>query len=243
MYMPEYVTGPGYSAIAVALQDQIAGLAPNSAFPTEVQLARRFNVSRGTIRRALRVLEQGGLLTRRPGRGTIVNPPKIVRHLSPILSLDADLQKQGIKLETRVLAYEPSAAPPPVVRERLALAAGVSVGFLSLLRLVDDRIICHDRRYFPPAVASRFDPGLMGRSMPEVIGEIAGTPVTTVDWESDIVPAPPDVAATLGLTPGVIVVANTLTDLLADGTPASVAVMYYRFDRVKFKFASPRTSR
>ena len=233
-----------YTDVADALATEIGAASANSIFPTEEQLARRFAVSRGTVRRALDLIERAGLVTRRPGRGTIVNPPKILRHLSPLHSLDEDLRQQGIKVETRVLDYQVAVSAPSFARDWLRLR-GHSVGVLALLRLVEDRVICHDRHYFPPDIARRFDPLLLGgRSVPEVLREATGRPVTRVDWETEIVPSSPDVAVVLGITPGVMVVANTRIDYLANGFPVHASVMYYRIDRVKFRFTvhHPRSS-
>ncbi|WP_297611413.1 GntR family transcriptional regulator [uncultured Sutterella sp.] len=44
-----------------------------SMLPNEIELARLFNVSQGTVRRALHELVEAGLLVRRQGKGTFVN--------------------------------------------------------------------------------------------------------------------------------------------------------------------------
>ena len=46
-----------------------------SAIPNEGELAREFGVSAGTMRKALALLEDEHLITRRQGRGTYVNDP------------------------------------------------------------------------------------------------------------------------------------------------------------------------
>lgn len=48
---------------------------PGPSIPNEVDLAREFKVSPGTIRKALDLLESEQLVTRRQGRGTFVNDP------------------------------------------------------------------------------------------------------------------------------------------------------------------------
>lgn len=229
-------TKPGYLEVAEALEAQVQALAPNSLLPTEQQLARRFHVSRVTVRRALGLLEQSGRVSRQRGRGTVVSPPKITRRIVPACPIEQDLREQGLKLETSVLEYQPSADPPEYVRTRLRLRAGESVGFLSLLRAVDDRVICHDRRYLPPALATRFDPRMLeGQPVSEFLQELAGKRITLVDWETDITPGPQEVARALGITPGVLVVTSTFTAYFDDGEPLEAGVMAYRIDRVRFR--------
>jgi DNA-binding GntR family transcriptional regulator len=220
-------------------------LGPNSLLPSEQLLAKRFDVSRVTVRRALGLLERSGRLSRERGRGTIVNPPKITRRLSPFYRFEEDLTEQGIKFETRVIAYEASANPPDFVGARLKLPPQTTVGFLSLARVVEDRVVCCDRRYFPPALATRFDPSRVHeRPVYEVLQELVGMPVTLIDWESEIVPAPPETATILHITAGVLVMANTFTEYLKDGFAVEAGVMCYRIDRFKFRsLSSPGSDR
>jgi GntR family transcriptional regulator len=230
--------GPRYLEIAEILRAEVEALPPNSLLPTEHQLAHRFGVSRLTIRRTLGLLERSGLVSRHRGRGTIVSPPKIVRRFSPLFTFEEDLREQGIKFDTRVVEYQRKAKPPDVIRERLRLRPGASVGCVSLARIVDDRIIAHDRRYFPASVAVQFDPVMVqDRPMSQILGEIAARPITAVDWESEIMPAPREVARVLGLTPGALIVANTFTYYLETGAPIEAGIMAYRIDRCKFVFA------
>jgi len=231
---------PQYQAVAEALRREISELAPNTLLPTEQQLARRFGVSRVTLREALDLLERGGLISRFRGRGTVVSPPKITRRFSPLHSFERDLTEQGIVFETRVLAYEPKSIVPDFIRARLRLPADGSAGFLSLVRLVDDRVVCHDRRHYPMAIAARIEPHLIEhRDASQVLEDLVGKRITAVDWEGEIVPSSMDVAAALGLSPGGLILANTFTYLLEDGTPVEAGVISYRIDRCKFKYEVP----
>ncbi|MGW0807168.1 GntR family transcriptional regulator [Nonomuraea sp. NPDC002799] len=63
-----------YQAIARELREQIerGELAPGSAVPSESVLRRAHEVSRSTVRQALAVLEQEGLIVAEHGRGRFV---------------------------------------------------------------------------------------------------------------------------------------------------------------------------
>ncbi len=67
---------PVHRRLEGALRREIGsgGLGPGSALPSEVELARRYGVSRATVRQALGGLAEGGLVRRVPGRGTFVRP-------------------------------------------------------------------------------------------------------------------------------------------------------------------------
>ena len=72
---------PLYLQVASALKDDIvSGAYPvGSLLPTEDALCERFSVSRYTVRGALRLLRDDGLVSSRQGAGTVVTPPHVRR--------------------------------------------------------------------------------------------------------------------------------------------------------------------
>jgi GntR family transcriptional regulator of arabinose operon len=66
---------PLYLQIASYLRSRIIDgtFAPSAALPSEADLTALLNVSRPTVRQALRVLMEEGLIERVPGRGTFVS--------------------------------------------------------------------------------------------------------------------------------------------------------------------------
>ncbi|MEQ9564231.1 MAG: GntR family transcriptional regulator, partial [Pseudomonadales bacterium] len=135
---------PRYVSIAEILESEVKELAPNSLLPTEDQMAKRFEVSRITVRAALELLENSGLISRLRGRGTIVSPKKIVRNFSPFLGFEADMHSQGIDFVTKVLSFEKSMIAPVRITQQLELPDNSRVGRISLIRLVNDQVICQD---------------------------------------------------------------------------------------------------
>ncbi|MCK5789893.1 MAG: GntR family transcriptional regulator [Ketobacter sp.] len=69
---------PLYLQAAQELKSEIVkGIYPvGTLIPTEDELCKRFSVSRYTVREALRVLREEGLVSSRRGAGTIVVPPR-----------------------------------------------------------------------------------------------------------------------------------------------------------------------
>ncbi|OFX15834.1 MAG: hypothetical protein A2V59_06880 [Armatimonadetes bacterium RBG_19FT_COMBO_69_19] len=68
---------------------------PNYRLPNEFEVARRFGVSRTTVRAALNDLKREGLLRRRPGQGTFVVGPKPEADLARIQDLTTGLMALG----------------------------------------------------------------------------------------------------------------------------------------------------
>ncbi len=86
---------PRYREITHILLNEIrtGEYTQNMRFPTEAQLSERFNVSRFTVREALRAIEEMGLISRRPGAGTTVEATEVDgRFANSINSIDDLLQ-------------------------------------------------------------------------------------------------------------------------------------------------------
>lgn len=67
---------PRYAQLAAELRAEILDrkFSANGNFPTESELCQRYGVSRFTVREALRRLQSEGLIARRRGSGTVVQP-------------------------------------------------------------------------------------------------------------------------------------------------------------------------
>lgn len=84
---------PLYLQVARTLKDEIVsgGFPVGAQLPTEDELTTRFDVSRYTVREALRRLREDGLVASRQGAGTVVIPPRAsdayVHHVVPIKDL------------------------------------------------------------------------------------------------------------------------------------------------------------
>lgn len=225
-----------YVQIAQSLKTEIAALGPNTLLPTENALAAKFGVSRITIRNALSLLERAGIVTRTRGRGTVVNPPKVVRNNIPMQVLEDDFDRQGIPYATQVLEFHRSIQPPVEVSRQLAIPQSETVGQLSLLRVVEGQIICFERRYSIDAVASRLDTeSLHSLSVIEAMREHAGISVESVDFETEILPADVFTARCLSVTPGSQILQNTFIYFSEDQQPVETGSISYRVDRCKFR--------
>lgn len=97
---------PLYRRITDTFTRQIADgeLPVGSLLPPEVELARRFGVSRHTMRAGLDALVRAGLLERKRGKGTVVTRPRIQQSLQQFYSIEHEMRRRGADLRTQVLA-------------------------------------------------------------------------------------------------------------------------------------------
>ncbi len=99
---------PLYLQIKENLEDGIrSGKYPlDSKLPSENELCKAFNVSRITIRKALDLLENKGIIHSIHGKGTFVKANVIDSDLQKISSFGATLQQMGYSGYTKIEHYE-----------------------------------------------------------------------------------------------------------------------------------------
>jgi len=126
-----------------------------SSIPSEFELAERFNVSRATIREALKGLVQEGLLDCRHGKGYFVLSREAVIHKpitqwQSVTDLMADM---GYTVENRVLRVREE-SPTPQVRRALQLEDGQTVVQLERVRISQGGPLIYSIDIFPRAFIS-----------------------------------------------------------------------------------------
>ena len=224
------------------LAEQISSgrLRPGQRLGAERALAAELGVSRATLRQALAVLEEGGVVRRVPGRGggTFVAKGKIERDLSRIVGVPALLRSQGVVAGTRVLSAGLTAADEPVARS-LGLRPGDLVVDLNRIRLADGSPIVVEHARFP---ADRFL-GLLelplGGSVYELLGEHFGTRPAEAVERIEVVTASPGEAQVLDVPAGSPLLAITRTTSDADGAPIEFSQDLFRGDRIRIVVRTP----
>src|SRR3989441_8159141 len=104
---------PLYYQLAQNMETAIRSgtMSSGSHLENEIELARQLRVSRPTVRRAIALLANRGLVIRRHGIGTLVVPVRVRRPVR-LSSLYDDLQEAGEAPSPPLLAPENVPAPP-----------------------------------------------------------------------------------------------------------------------------------
>ena len=100
--------------------------------PSEADIGEAHGVSRVTVRRALELLRDEGLITSRRGAGWFVATDPVRQPLGRVTTIESALEAAGAKPERRVLEFGFEPAPPEVAKT-LGVAADTEV--LRVLRL------------------------------------------------------------------------------------------------------------
>jgi GntR family transcriptional regulator len=120
---------------------------PGSLLPSELNLAEELGVSLGTVRKAMDTLESERVITRRQGKGTIVND-------STMQAVAQRYDNIRDKTEQRIAQFEGAAevSSGPATdeeRRRLRLPAGAHVVRIRRVHLNNDRPYMHEEEVLP----------------------------------------------------------------------------------------------
>lgn len=137
-----------YAALAAALRARIVAgeWPPGSTMPAEQTLAAEHGVALGTLRRALDLLAEQGLIERLHGRGTFVRQG--LSGTTPMLRFFRFGQAGGEVPRSRILAREALAAPAEVARV-LGCGNGEQALRLRRLRSLGGQPVLHEEIWLP----------------------------------------------------------------------------------------------
>jgi len=140
--------GHVYRQIAKSLQDEIKKrYQTGDALPSEMTLAARFGVNRHTIRHAIDLLVEAGLVERRHGRGTFVLG-LIDYAINAKTRFTEQLKGCGMNADTEILNHMIAPASAGVAR-RLNLCEHDDVVFIETRRRVDGVPFALVSHFFP----------------------------------------------------------------------------------------------
>jgi DNA-binding GntR family transcriptional regulator len=107
-----------YQEIAAELRARAAASAAGSLLPSEAELSAEFGASRVTVRRALELVREDGLIAARQGFGWFVATEPVRQRLEHLGTIEDQLHESGRRGERRVIefAFE---NPPERVRNVL----------------------------------------------------------------------------------------------------------------------------
>src|SRR5262249_47717384 len=146
---------PMHRQIADELRRQIVNgqLVPGLQLPTELELAKRFAVSRGTIRQALTTLRAEGAVAARRGSRWVVLSAPLVQSFSELVSFSAWARGLGHEPGGRVveLARRPASG---LDSERLGIPLEAPVYQLLRVRLLSGLPVMIERTTFVESVGA-----------------------------------------------------------------------------------------
>ena len=119
-------------------------------FPTDRELVDHYQLSRHTVRDAVRRLQDEGLLERERGRGTFVRATAIEQPLGALYSLFRSIEAQGYEQRSEVRALEERRDTEAATT--LGLAPDADLVYLERVRFADTTPIAVDCSWMPASI-------------------------------------------------------------------------------------------
>lgn len=140
---------PLYKHISFLLAEEIRNQhRPGDILPSELELAKKYQVNRHTLRRAVEELVTAGVVGKLQGKGTIVQQKLINYPIHSETSFTDTLEKRGRKAESIVLRKIGIPAQGEVL-ELLQLRENEPVAMIETLRKMDDLPFSLVSHYLP----------------------------------------------------------------------------------------------
>ncbi len=185
-------SGTRYLAIVEAIEEEIGRGSPNDRLGSERALAERFDCQRGTVRRALQILESRGLIYRRDRSGWYQTPARLDYILTGSPPLEELTARLGRELRTELITgAAPLRHPPP---EGLVFVA-------RRLRRLDGWPIVVEDIHLRSELGSRIEQSDLRQSTKSIL-DAAGIDVSFEQAALEVVSAPRWVSDALGLRIG-----------------------------------------
>ncbi len=161
-------------------------------FPTDQELTAEYQVSRHTVREAVRHLNKTGLLKRERGRGTVVNRAEFEQSMGTLYSLFQSVESTGVEQTSEVLQLE--TVSDTVAAAQLGVPEDAELLLLARLRLAGGQPLAVDRAWLAEGSVESFSNIDWGRTA--LYTELAkmGRPVPNQGWErlTPIIPTSAD---------------------------------------------------
>nr|WP_090278820.1 GntR family transcriptional regulator [Mycolicibacterium komanii] len=227
--------------VADVLRHQIHAGAFDGGLPTEHDLAAEFFVSRNTIREALAVLKNEGLIDRGPKVGTQVAVRKYDHGLDALVGLKETFNDYG-EVRNEVRAVQHLAAPPAVAR-KLRLEPGEQVVFIERLRYLGDLPLSLDLTYLAPDIGAEVvQHSLETNDVFALIEQVSGHRLGRATLALEAVSADAHSAATLQVPDNAALLMLERLTSLDDGRPVDLEYIRMRGDRITMRGSLMRSN-
>jgi GntR family transcriptional regulator len=244
--MPSDLTETAYQPLYVQVRNMLVQRIssgqwrPGELIPNEFQLASEYNVSQGTVRKALIALEAEKLIERQQGRGTYVarhTSEKSLFHFFRMVGLD----DQRLTPISRVLSQTLVAASKDQAH-RLDIVPGSPLHCVTRIRDLQGKPAIYERIYIPaplmPDLSIETGPAMIDE-MYVIYQERFNVTIAHASERLAAVAATPEQAKLLGLEPGTPLL--EITRIGRDVRKAAVELRISRCRTDSFRYATEIT--
>ncbi|SHH15985.1 GntR family transcriptional regulator [Virgibacillus chiguensis] len=231
---------PLYRQIANKIKEDIIGskLAKGDAIPAEAKLAKTYEVSRVTVRQAIKLLVEEGLLYSIQGSGTYVAHNKVEHNILHLQGFTEEMQKLQNNPKNEVLEFKLT-DPTDEVQEILNISSNEKVYYMKRLRYADHEPFLLEESFLPVDLFPDFSIEVIKKSKYNYI-ENKGY---TIDKRyGELIPILPneELKKILQLQDNQPLLFLKAFTVFEDGKPFEYSKVYYHPKKYSFKFISEK---
>lgn len=206
--------------------------------PDERSLAERYQVSRSSMKRALELLAQQGIVFKKRGSGTFINPlylrnQAMFRYDGSNLGITDSFKVPGKKQQIKLLDFHVIKATKEIA-EDLFLNENDFVYEFKRLRLLDEQPFLIETGYLPIKIVPELKPETLQKSLFNYLEDEQGKTVTKSFLNITVEPSNEEDQQKLNLKPTEPVGVMEGIFFLDDGTPFEVSSMRVHYHYMNF---------
>lgn len=233
---------PLYTQVKESLREGILDgtYPPHSQLPPESEIGSIFDVSRITVRQALRDLQTEGLIFKVPGKGTFVSKPKAFQELTQLEGFAEAMSRQGHDIYNRVTGLRTVAATARLAQQ-LQVGEGTPLAEIRRIRLLNREPVSLEITYVSEALGERLRrEDLARRDIFLILENDYGIALGKASLSIDAAPADMEVAAALQLSVGMPVLRIERLTHTAARRPLDFEYLYFRGDAFQYRLQLAR---
>ncbi|MGQ2282807.1 GntR family transcriptional regulator [Apilactobacillus kunkeei] len=211
---------------------------PNKRLPDERTLSETYHVSRSSVKRALKVLADDGIIFKKRGSGTFINPlfmknKTIFHYEGSNLGITDSMKSQGKVPKIKLLSFKVVPASKEIQQD-LFLADGDFVYEIQRLRLFDDKPFMIETGYIPIKIAPELTQEIVEKSIFNYVEDTINKSVTRSFLSILASPSNEQDQKLLNLKPTEPVGVMEGIFFLDDGTPFEVSNMRLHYQYLRY---------
>lgn len=202
--------------------------------PSESELIQKYQVSRGTIREALKMLLHQGFIIREKGKGTFVTYKKIEQDAMRLMGFTELMSMHNKKASARILEIKTKKASKRI-RKLMGLSETDLITKIQRLRFGNDEPLIIERSYFVYELFKiflKFD--LEKESIYSLMYRETNLRLGSAQQSFEAVLAGPEESKLLNIQPGSPLLLMKRLIFTNEGKPFQYSEDMYRSDKLKF---------
>lgn len=227
---------PLYKKVAKQIKEDIisSGLTSGYMIPSEQKIAESYNVSRVTVRQAIKLLTDDNMLYSIQGSGTYVKGQKMEYDIFNVQSFTAEMMEMNKDFINEILNFQLT-IPSPYVQKILNLSDKEKVFFVKRLRHVNNEPYILEESYLPAKIFPDLSIDIMKKSLYE---HVKNRGYNIKERKSEISPTMPneDIKSLLQLENNVPVLLMKNFSMLQEDTIFEYIKLYFNPHKYTFKF-------